>query len=70
MGRRSPPLIWATYAAGLGAIFGKRVQDNHTVAFLLAFGAALSVTIIIEVVRHVRGKRTEDAEAPAPVDVS
>ncbi|HET9546629.1 MAG TPA: DedA family protein [Desertimonas sp.] len=47
-------LIWATYAAGLGYIFGKRFQDNHTVAFLLAFGAALSITVIIEVVRHVR----------------
>lgn len=63
-------LIWATYAAGLGAIFGKRFQDDHTVAFLLAFGAALSITIIIEMVRHVRG-RGDEAEAvdetPAPL---
>ena len=52
-------LIWATYAACLGAIFGNRFKDDHTVAFLLAFGAALSITIIIEVVRHVRGRGEE-----------
>ncbi len=61
-------LIWATYAAGLGYIFGQTFQDNHTLAFILAFGCALSVTIIIEVVRHVRTRGAE-AEKPAPVDV-
>jgi membrane protein DedA with SNARE-associated domain len=63
-------VIWATYAAGLGAIFGQRFEDDHTVAFLLAFGAALSITIIIEVVRHVRGRRSEPEaveETPAPL---
>ena len=65
-------IIWATYAAGLGAIFGNRFKDDHTVAFLLAFGCALSITIIIEVVRHVRGgghgPDTEPvAETPAPL---
>jgi membrane-associated protein len=47
-------VIWATYAAGLGYIFGNRFKDNHTVAFVLAFGAALSITLLIELVRHVR----------------
>jgi len=47
-------VIWATYAAGLGYIFGNRFKDNHTVAFVLAFGCALSITLIIELVRHVR----------------
>jgi membrane protein DedA with SNARE-associated domain len=50
-------VIWATYAGGLGYIFGSSVKDNHTLAFVLAFGAALSITIIIEVVRHWRGRR-------------
>ena len=49
-------VIWATYAAGLGAIFGASLEDNHTAAFLIAFGAALSVTIVIEVVRHFRSR--------------
>jgi membrane protein DedA with SNARE-associated domain len=59
-------VIWATYAAGLGFIFGNRFKDNHTLAFLLAFSCALSITIIIEVVRHQRAKRAED-ETPAAV---
>jgi len=46
--------IWATYAAVLGAIFGKALQDNHTAAFLIAFLTALSINVIIEVVRKRR----------------
>jgi membrane-associated protein len=54
-------IIWATYAAGLGAIFGKSFEGNHTLAFILAFSAALSVTIVIEVIRHYREKGKETA---------
>jgi membrane protein DedA with SNARE-associated domain len=60
-------VIWATYAASLGAIFGQTFKDNHTLAFILAFGAALSITLIIEVVRHQRAKRGADVP---PLDVS
>ena len=49
-------LIWATYAALLGYIGGKAFEDNHTLAFLVAFGAALGMTVLIEVVRHVRNR--------------
>lgn len=48
--------IWATYAAGLGYFGGKAFEDDHTTAFLVAFGAALGVTVLIEVVRHLRAK--------------
>lgn len=54
-------IIWASYAAGLGYIFGNKFKDNHTAAFLLAFGAALTITVLIEIVRHFRSK-------PADVD--
>jgi membrane-associated protein len=60
-------LIWATYAAGLGYTFGKSFEDNHTLAFILAFAAALSITLVIELIRHLRAKRSEAAET---VDVS
>lgn len=50
-------VIWATYAGGLGYVFGSAVEDNHTLAFVLAFVAALSITVIIELVRHWRSKR-------------
>jgi membrane protein DedA with SNARE-associated domain len=47
-------VIWATYAAGLGYFGGKAFEDNHTKAFIVAFSAALGMTVIVEVVRHVR----------------
>lgn len=56
-------VIWATYAAGLGYIFGASLGDRHTLAFILAFGAALSVTLIIELVRHLRERKRENADA-------
>jgi membrane protein DedA with SNARE-associated domain len=49
--------IWATYAAMLGYVGGKAFEDNHTVAFLVAFGAALAVTVVIEVIRHLADRR-------------
>ena len=60
-------VIWASYAAILGAVFGASFKDNHTLAFILAFGTALSITAIIEVVRHVRSSGDEDEEATASV---
>jgi len=60
-------LVWATYAACLGAIFGQTFKDNHTLAFILAFAAALSITLIIELVRHARARRGADIP---PLDVS
>lgn len=54
-------LIWATYAASLGAIFGRAFKDNHTLAFVVAFAAALSVTGVVELVRHRRNRDTAEA---------
>jgi membrane-associated protein len=51
--------IWATYAAGLGYFGGKTFEDNHTKAFLVAFGASIGMTIIVEVVRHIRARGKE-----------
>ncbi|MFZ1489216.1 MAG: DedA family protein [Ilumatobacteraceae bacterium] len=52
-------LVWASYAALLGYVFGERFEDNHTLAFLLAFGASLVVTMLIEVFRWMRRRRQE-----------
>jgi membrane-associated protein len=46
--------IWATYAAVLGAIFGRALQDNHTAAFLIAFVTALAINVAIELIRKQR----------------
>jgi membrane protein DedA with SNARE-associated domain len=44
-------VIWASYAALLGYFGGKTFEESHTLAFLVAFGTALSITVLIEVVR-------------------
>lgn len=49
--------IWAVYAAGLAYIVGQPFKDDHTTAFLVAFGTAMAVNVLIEVVRHVRNRR-------------
>ena len=54
-------IIWASYAAILGYAFGSKFEDDHTKAFLLAFGAALAVTVMIELVRLVKKKLTAKA---------
>jgi membrane protein DedA with SNARE-associated domain len=61
-------VIWATYAASLGYFGGEVFKDDHTTAFLVAFGTALSVTVVIEIVRHlITRRRVEQAmDAPPP----
>jgi membrane-associated protein len=67
-------VIWASYAALLGAFGKETFKENHTAAFLLAFGTAVGVSILIEVVRHFfnRGKEPiaesiDDPRSPAEV---
>lgn len=49
--------LWATYSAGLAYIVGKPFRDDHTVAFWVAFGTALGVNVLIEIVRLVAKRR-------------
>ncbi|MGZ4772590.1 MAG: DedA family protein [Ilumatobacteraceae bacterium] len=56
-------VIWASYAALLGRIGGEAFKDNHTKAFMLAFGLAIGTNVIIEVTRHYLKKRRTSAEA-------
>ena len=55
-------LIWATYAASLGFAFGQQFEDNHAMAFWLAFGTALGITALIELVRWARAVRRDRIE--------
>lgn len=50
-------VIWATYAAVLGSVFGRAFQDDHTAAFLIAFATALAINVAIEAIRKVRHMR-------------
>ncbi|MGZ4678979.1 MAG: DedA family protein [Ilumatobacteraceae bacterium] len=56
-------VIWASYAALLGRIGGEAFKDNHTKAFMLAFGLAIGTNVIIEVTRHYLKKRRTSAAA-------
>lgn len=55
--------VWASYAALLGFFGGRRFQDNHTVAFVVAFALALSVTGIIELGRWLWHRRHPEANS-------
>jgi membrane-associated protein len=57
--------IWATYAALLGRIGGQAFQNDHTKAFLLAFGLAIGTNVLIEVARHFRKKRRQATTSAA-----
>lgn len=57
--------LWAAYAALIGFFFGEVFKDDHTTAFWLAFGTALSITGLIEIVRWLRsrGDTTDTSDA-------
>ncbi len=49
--------VWASYAAAIGFFFGQAFEDNHTLAFWLAFTTALGATALVELVRWLRHRR-------------
>jgi len=53
--------LWAGYAAGLGYLFGDRFEKGSKTALLLALGVALSLTVLIEIVRR-KFRRRRGAE--------
>lgn len=55
--------LWASYAAIIGYFFGDLFEDDHSKAFWLAFGTALSITAMIEIVRWLRHRNDSDSEA-------
>ncbi len=59
-------VVWATYAAGLGFLFGQAFQDNHALAFWLAFGTALSITALVELIRWARDRGSRRDPEPEP----
>ena len=56
-------LVWATYAGLLGYLGGAAFEDDHTKAFLLAFGAAIGTTLALEAGTAIRRRRRA---APGP----
>ena len=54
--------LWAGYAAIIGFAFGDLFEDDHSKAFWLAFGTALGITGLIELVRWSRHRHDSKAE--------
>ena len=50
-------LIWGTYTVMLGYVGGKSFENHPTLALLVAFAAAITVTATIEGIRHLRDRR-------------
>jgi membrane-associated protein len=51
--------LWGTYAALLGYIGGKQFEDEPWKGLLVAFAVAVGLSVLVEVVRKLRGRRTE-----------
>ncbi len=47
-------VIWAAFSAGLAYLVGRPFKDHHAAAFWMAFGTAITINVIIELVRHRR----------------
>ncbi|MGH3218497.1 MAG: hypothetical protein ACRDPY_07165 [Streptosporangiaceae bacterium] len=46
--------IWACYAFFIGRLGGKAFEDRPWAGFLLAFGAALAASAVVEIARRAR----------------
>jgi membrane protein DedA with SNARE-associated domain len=50
-------LIWGSYTVLLGYFGGKTFEEEPWKGLLVAFGIALTVTVLVEVARHLRARR-------------
>jgi membrane-associated protein len=53
--------IWGAYTVLLGYFGGRSFEEAPWKGLLLAFGIAVAVTVVVEVVRHVRHRRAKRA---------
>ena len=61
-------ILWGVYATMLGFVFGRRFEGDHTQAFLYAFGTAVALVALSELVRWILSRRNR-AE-PDPTEAS
>lgn len=50
--------IWAMYAFFIGRIGGRVFEDNPWAALLIASGATIALSAVVEAVRRIRSRRT------------
>ncbi|MEV8637702.1 DedA family protein [Streptosporangium sp. NPDC051023] len=60
-------LSWGVYSGLIGYVGGAAFENDPIKGLLLGLGIALSITALVEVVRHVRRRRTAEEPRPAVV---
>ena len=53
-------VIWASYSFFIGRLGGRAFEDKPWAGLLLAFGATITVSGLIEVIRRIRSRRNRD----------
>lgn len=57
IGTAAAGVIWASYAFWIGRLGGQTFEDKPWAGLLIAFGAALAISVLVEGVRRVVGRR-------------
>ena len=58
---------WAIYSGLIGYVGGAAFENDPIKGLLLGLGIALTITAVVEIVRHVRRRRTAQEPEPALV---
>jgi membrane-associated protein len=58
---------WAVYSGVIGFVGGHAFEENKLLGVVFAIGMALSLTVLIETVRWLIGRRTARSGTPGPV---
>jgi membrane-associated protein len=58
-------VIWALYAFFIGRIGGQAFEDNPWAGLVIAFGASIAISALIEVIRRLLARRRRRASAEA-----
>ena len=53
-------MIWASYSFFLGRLGGQAFEDKPWAGLLLAFGATVAVSGLIELIRRIISRRNRD----------
>jgi membrane protein DedA with SNARE-associated domain len=60
-------VIWALYAFFIGRLGGRAFEDNPWIGLVIAFGASIAVSAVIEAIRRLLGRRRRAGARPARV---
>jgi membrane-associated protein len=59
-------VIWALYAFFIGRLGGQAFEDNPWAGLVIAFGASIAISALIEAIRRLLARRRKRAAAESP----